>query len=72
MRCVWTAFGTNVRKQTGLSQLQFTERFHVPVGTLRDWEQARSALDAAALFYLRVIERNPEAILRALEPGAAG
>jgi len=25
----------------GLSQAEFASRFHVPVGMLRDWEQAR-------------------------------
>ncbi len=59
----------HVRQQTGLSQSRFAERFRIPVGTLRDWEQARSAPDAAALAYLQVIERDPEAVLRALQPG---
>lgn len=55
-----------VRKTTGLSQEQFSARCRVPVGTLRDWEQARREPDAAALAYLRVIEREPEAVARAL------
>lgn len=55
-----------VRKTTGLTQEQFAERFRIPVGTLRDWEQARREPDAAALAYLRVIEREPEAVARAL------
>ena len=54
-----------VRKTTGLSQEQFSARYRVPVGTLRDWEQARREPDAAALAYLRVIEREPEAVARA-------
>ena len=56
-----------VRKSTGLSQPRFAERFRIPLGTLRDWEQARSAPDAAAIAYLRVIERDPNAVVRALE-----
>lgn len=61
-----------VRKTTGLSQEQFSARYRVPVGTLRDWEQARREPDAAALAYLRVIEREPEAVARAFaEPTAA-
>ena len=55
-----------VRKGTGLSQEQFAARYRVPVGTLRDWEQGRREPDAAALAYLRVIEREPEAVARAL------
>lgn len=60
-----------VRQQTGLSQTEFASRFCIPLGTLRDWEQARRAPDAAAVAYLRVIERNPQAVLQALEPDAA-
>jgi putative transcriptional regulator len=55
-----------VRKQTGLSQPVFAARFHIPLGTLRDWEQARRMPDAAALAYLRVIERIPQAVQQAL------
>ena len=55
-----------VRKQTGLSQGEFAEHYRIPVGTLRDWEQARREPDGAALAYLTVIEREPEAVRRAL------
>jgi putative transcriptional regulator len=60
----------HVRKQTGLSQPEFAKRFRIPLGTLRDWEQARSAPDAAALAYLKVIEHNPDAVVHALETAA--
>jgi putative transcriptional regulator len=60
-----------VRKSTGLSQPEFARRFQLPVATLRDWEQARREPDAAAVAYLRVIERDPQAVLQALEPNAA-
>ena len=55
-----------VRKRLGLSQAAFAARFHVPVGTLRDWEQNRRQPDAPALAYLRVIAREPEMVARAL------
>ena len=58
-----------VRKTTGLSQEQFSARYRIPVGTLRDWEQGRREPDTAALSYLRVIEREREAVERALAPG---
>ena len=32
------------RTDLGLSQVEFASRFHIPVGTLRDWEQARTCL----------------------------
>jgi putative transcriptional regulator len=60
-----------VRKQSGLTQVEFATRYRIPVGTLRDWEQARAAPEAAALAYLRVIEHDPESVLRALAPQAA-
>jgi len=50
----------------GLSQVDFAARFHVPVGTLRDWEQNRRQPDAPALAYLRVIAREPDMVARAL------
>jgi putative transcriptional regulator len=56
-----------VRHQTGLSQGEFATRFKIPKRTLQDWEQARREPDAAALAYLRVIERHPEAVVDALE-----
>lgn len=54
------------RRRSGLTQEEFAARYHIPLGTLRDWEQAHREPDAAALAYLRVIEREPEAVARAL------
>src|SRR5882757_6970927 len=55
-----------IRRALGLSQEDFSARFHIPLGTLRDWEQARKDPDAAARAYLRVIARNPQAVTEAL------
>ena len=55
-----------IRRALGLSQEEFSERFHIPVGTLRDWEQGRKEPDAAARAYLEVIGRNPSAVAEAL------
>jgi putative transcriptional regulator len=63
------AIARTVRKRLGLSQGEFAARFHVPVGTLRDWEQGRRQPDGPALAYLRVIAREPEMVARALVPG---
>ncbi|MGO9546568.1 MAG: helix-turn-helix domain-containing protein [Rhodomicrobium sp.] len=57
-----------IRRALKLSQEEFAARFHIPPGTLRDWEQGRSEPDAAARAYLRVIAREPEVVRRALEP----
>ena len=56
-----------IRRALGLSQEEFAARFHIPVGTLRDWEQGRKDPDAAARAYLVVIGNNPNAVARALE-----
>lgn len=57
-----------IRRALGLSQEAFALRFHIPLGTLRDWEQSRKEPDAAARAYLIVIARNPEAVSDALQP----
>lgn len=59
-----------VRQALGLSQEEFAERFKIPVGTLRDWEQGRVKPDQAARAYLLVIARNPKAVWEALESAA--
>jgi len=56
-----------VRRALGLSQEDFSMRFHIPLGTLRDWEQHSKEPDAAARAYLVVIARNPEAVSDALQ-----
>ena len=56
-----------VRQALGLSQEAFAERFRIPIGTLRDWEQGRVEPDQAARAYLMVIARNPRAVRKALE-----
>lgn len=58
-----------IRKRQGLSQTAFAARYGLPAGTVRDWEQNRRRPDAAAAVLLRVIEAEPEAVARALNPG---
>jgi len=55
-----------LRRALGLTQEQFAERFHIPLGTLRDWEQGRTEPDQPARAYLKVIAVDPEAVRRAL------
>ena len=57
-----------IRRALGMSQEEFATRFHIPIGTLRDWEQGRKDPDTAARAYLRVIGRNPAAVIEALRP----
>ena len=58
-----------IRRALGMSQEEFATRFHIPIGTLRDWEQGRKDPDAAARAYLTVIGRNPAAVTEALRRG---
>ena len=57
-----------MRRVLGLTQEEFAERFHIPLGMLRDWEQGKSEPDQPARAYLRVIARNPQAVTEALKP----
>lgn len=57
-----------VRRALKLTQEQFAAAFHIPIGTVRDWEQGRYEPDAAARAYLRVIAREPRAVQKALAP----
>jgi putative transcriptional regulator len=54
------------RTGLGLSQSEFARRFHVPVGTLRDWEQARATAPDFAVAYVRVIGRHPDIVAKAV------
>ena len=56
-----------IRQKLGLSQEDFAQRFRIPLGTLRDWEQHRCEPDQAAQAYLQVIERAPDTVQWALE-----
>lgn len=55
------------RTTLGLSQPEFAARFHVPAGTLRDWEQARVTAPDFAVAYVRVIAQDPELVARSVE-----
>ncbi|WP_342453208.1 helix-turn-helix domain-containing protein [Jiella mangrovi] len=48
------------RTALGISQAEFAERFHVPLGTLQDWEHARVTAPDYAVAYVRVIIRDPD------------
>lgn len=54
------------RMTLGLSQTEFASRFRVPVGTLRDWEQARATAPDFAVAYVKVIGRHPDIVAKAV------
>lgn len=56
-----------LREKLKLTQQEFSARFHLPIGTVRDWEQGAHHPDKAAQVLLAVIAKDPEAVVRALE-----
>ena len=55
-----------LRRALALTQGEFAARYHIPLGTLRDWEQGRCQPDQPARAYLTVIARDPKGVQRAL------
>jgi putative transcriptional regulator len=60
-----------LRQRLGMTQAQFADAFHLPITTLRDWEQHRSMPDAPARALLLAIERDPEVMRRLLADALA-
>jgi putative transcriptional regulator len=54
------------RKKLGLSQDKFAEAFRISPSTLRKWEQGTRRPHGPARVLLTVIEKEPEAVRRAL------
>jgi transcriptional regulator with XRE-family HTH domain len=55
-----------IRTRLGLSQGKFASRFGFKLDALQNWEQGRRRPDGPARAFLRVIEREPKAVSRAL------
>ena len=55
-----------LRKRMRLSRQSFADRFGLDARALQDWEQGRRTPDRAARVLLTVIDREPEAVVRAL------
>ena len=55
-----------IRTQLGMTRDAFAMAIGVPVATVRNWEHFRTGMDPAVRSLLRVVEREPDAALRAL------
>ena len=55
-----------LRKRMKLSRQRFADLFGLDARAVQDWEQGRRVPDRAAGVPLTVIEREPEAVVRAL------
>lgn len=56
-----------IRRALGLTQEEFSARYHIPLGTLRDWEQGRAQPDQPNRAYLKVIAADPEGVRKSLQ-----
>ncbi|HYW46034.1 MAG TPA: helix-turn-helix domain-containing protein [Bryobacteraceae bacterium] len=57
-----------IRRALELTQEEFAARYHIPLGTLRDWEQGRAEPDQPTRAYLTLIARDPDHVNRRLNP----
>lgn len=55
-----------IRERLRMSQETFASTIGVPVATVRNWEQGRTGIAPSARTLLRILEREPDAALRAL------
>jgi putative transcriptional regulator len=55
-----------IRCKLGLSQVEFSRRYAFSPRSLQEWEQGRRRPESAVRAYLTVIDRNPDAVEKAL------
>ena len=57
-----------IRRHLRMSQNQFSAAYHIPLATLKNWEQGRRQPDAPAAAYLHAIAKRPSEIKEAMTP----
>ena len=57
-----------IRRKVGLTQATFATVLGISVSGLRKWEQGQRQPHGAALTLLNVMDREPEAVIRASNP----
>ncbi|MFI3217503.1 MAG: NadS family protein [Methylococcales bacterium] len=55
-----------IRKQLGFTQAEFAAKFCISMTTLKHWERGKRKPQGAALTLLQIVNKEPEAVLRAL------
>lgn len=60
-----------IRKKVHMSQSEFANHFGVSKRTVQDWEQGRRVPTGASRAFLVVIDKEPEAVRRALVSATA-
>lgn len=57
----------NIREKLKLSQSEFADRFGFTAAAIRQWEQGRRQPNGPARILLTIIDREPNAVRRALQ-----
>lgn len=55
-----------IRTRLGLSQESFAATYGFAVSAVRDWEQGRRRPERSARILLKIVEKEPDAVTRAL------
>lgn len=55
-----------IRARLGLSQESFAQTYGFALSAVRDWEQGRRQPERSARILLKVVEKEPDAVTRAL------
>jgi putative transcriptional regulator len=63
----WHPSVLQVRRQLNLTQADIANLLGMPLATWRNWEQGRTAIDAPGRALLFLLQREPEAVLRAMK-----
>src|ERR1035441_5135837 len=61
-----------IRNRLGMTQARFSDTFGFSLDAIKHWEGGRRSPEAPARTLLTVIDRNPAAVLTALNPAAVG
>lgn|ERR1700722_15922479 len=63
----WHPSAVQVRRQLHLTQAEIAKLLGMPLATWRNWEQGRTAIDAPGRALLVLLQKEPEAVLRAMK-----
>ena len=55
-----------IRRRLGLSQESFAATYGFALSAVRDWEQGRRRPERSARILLKIVDKEPEAVTRAL------
>jgi putative transcriptional regulator len=56
----------SIREKLGMSQSEFAMMIGVSVSTLQNWEQGRRKPEGPARALLKIVSKNPKAVVKAL------